>query len=71
MRSSYSDLHPRKICGRYSYNYLQGYAFNVDWEAGVVGDISALTVYLRFVSDDTVHYTGFNVTFIAASRRGR
>ena len=66
MRSSYSDLHPRKFCGRYSYNYLQGYAFNVD-----LGDISAPTIYLRFVSDDTVHYTGFNVTFIAASRRGR
>ena len=37
----------------------------------IVGDISAPTVYLRFVSDDTVHHTGFNVTFIAASRRGR
>ena len=48
-----------------------GYAFNVDWEAGIFEDISAPTIYLRFVSHDTIHYTGFNVTFIAASRRGR
>ena len=28
------------------------------------------TAYLRFVSDDTVHYTGFKLTFIAMSEAG-
>ncbi|XP_058946765.2 ovochymase-2-like [Pocillopora verrucosa] len=46
-----------KFCGRCSYNHLQRYIFN-----------EGSTDYLRFVSDDTVHYTGFKLTFIAMSR---
>nr|XP_058946766.1 cubilin-like [Pocillopora verrucosa] len=67
--TTYSYLHLRtKLCGRYSYNYLQGYILNVDWTAGFfTGFFSESTGYLRFVSDDTVHYTGFKLTFIALS----
>ena len=66
---NYLHLHP-KLCGRYSYNYLQGYIFNGDWTAGFADDFSGSTGYVRFVSDDTVHYTGFKLTFIAKSRTG-
>ena len=70
--TTYSYLHLRtKLCGRYSYNYLQGYILNVDWTAGFfTGFFSESTGYLRFVSDDTVHYTGFKLTFIALSITG-
>ena len=68
---SYSDLHQQiKTCGRYSYNYLQGYIYNVDWNAGLYGNVPGSTLYLRFVSDDTAHYTGFSLTFIALSQTG-
>ena len=67
--TSYSYLNQQfKECGRYSYNYLQGYIVNVDWTTG--DSLAGPTVYLRFVSDDTVHYTGFKLTFIAMSRTG-
>ncbi|XP_066018048.1 ovochymase-2-like isoform X2 [Pocillopora verrucosa] len=67
--TSYSYLNQLfKECGRYSYNYLQGYIVNVDWTTG--DSLAGPTVYLRFVSDDTVHYTGFKLTFIAMSRKG-
>ncbi|XP_066018046.1 tolloid-like protein 2 [Pocillopora verrucosa] len=70
--TSYSYLHQQtKLCGRYSYNYLQGYILNVDWTAGFfTGFFSKSTGYLRFVSNDTVHYTGFKLTFIAFSMPG-
>ncbi|PFX27048.1 tolloid-like protein 2 [Stylophora pistillata] len=67
--TSYSDLHQQtKTCGRYSYNYLEGYIYNVDWNAGLYGNVPGSTLYLRFVSDDTAHYTGFSLTFIALSQ---
>ena len=70
--TTYSYLHRQtKLCGRYSYNYLQGYILNVDWTAGFfTGFFFESTGYLRFVSDDTVHYTGFKLTFIAFSMTG-
>ena len=69
--TSYSNLNLRdKLCGRYSHNYLQGYIFNVDWSTDFTGDFSRSTGYVRFVSDDTVHHTGFKLTFIAQSRKG-
>lgn len=54
-----------KLCGRRSYNYLQGYLFNVHntWVSS-----PGSTLYFRFMSDDSAHYTGFNFTFIAMSR---
>lgn len=65
-RSSYYNyLHwAKKKCGRSSYNYLQGYLFNVDRK---YDSVSGSTLYIRFVSDDTVHHTGFDLTFIARS----
>ena len=69
--NSYKYLHLlSKFCGRYSHNYLQGYVFNVDWRAGFTYGLSGSTVFLRFVSDNTVHYTGFKLSFIATSRTG-
>ena len=69
--TSYSHWNPwDKWCGRYSYNYLQGYIFNVNWKAGFTDGFVGSTVYLRFVSDDTVHHTGFKLTFIATSKTG-
>ena len=56
-----------KRCGRYSFNYLYEYLWFVDWSAGVTDNVGGSTVYLRFVSDDTVHHKGFNMTFIAGS----
>lgn len=65
--SSYQEIQQGwvKSCGRLSYNYLQGYLFNVQdmWQ-----DISGSTLYFRFVSDDTAHYKGFNFNFIARSQ---
>ncbi|CAH3113956.1 unnamed protein product [Pocillopora meandrina] len=67
--NSYNYLHLlSKSCGRYSYSYLQGYVFNVYWTDGFTNVVSGSTVYLRFVSDNTVHYTGFRMSFIATSR---
>lgn len=64
---SYQDIQQGwgKVCGRVSYNYLQGYLSNVQdmWQ-----DIPRSTLYFRFVSDDTVHYKGFNINFIARSQ---
>ena len=69
--TSYSNLHQQsKSCGRYSYNYLQGYLSNVDSTAVFTSYFFKSTGYLRFVSDDTVHYTGFKLTFIAISEAG-
>lgn len=69
--NSYSYLHYlTKACGRSSYNYLQGYIYNVDWSGGLSDDVRGSTLYLRFVSDDTAQYTGFSLTFIASSQAG-
>ncbi|XP_022804857.1 bone morphogenetic protein 1-like [Stylophora pistillata] len=65
--SSYSHLlQSKKSCGRHSYNFLYRYA----WKAPQYTEVSGSTIYLRFVSDGTVHYTGFKFTFIAESVRG-
>ena len=62
----YSNFHRQsKLCGRNSYNYLQSHR-----PVKFTGDFFGSTGYLRFVSDDTVHYTGFKLTFIAMSRPG-
>ncbi|CAH3113950.1 unnamed protein product [Pocillopora meandrina] len=67
--TTYRHIHwYSKLCGRYNYNYLQGYLFNVDWSTDFTGSFRESTAYLRFVSDDTVHYTGFKLTFMAMSR---
>ena len=66
--TTYSNLHQElKKCGRNSYNYVGGYISINYWRRDyTVGS----TGYFRFVSDDTAHYTGFKLTFIAKSRSG-
>lgn len=61
------DQQPGKGCGRYSYNYLYEYLFFVDWSGGSIQNFPGSIAYIRFVSDDTEHYKGFNLTFIAGS----
>lgn len=58
-----------KSCGRYSYNYLHEYLLVV----GSLGSPQTVgsTVYFRFVSDDSAHYKGFNLNFIAFSSHGK
>lgn len=56
-----------KSCGRYSFNYLYEYLWFVDWSGGISSSVSGSTAYIRFVSDDTEHYSGFNLTFIGGS----
>ena len=66
--NNYNFLHLNsKLCGRNSYNYLEGYISNVYWRPEFT---DGSTGYLRFVSDDTAHYTGFKLTFIAKSSSG-
>ncbi|RMX57976.1 hypothetical protein pdam_00015933 [Pocillopora damicornis] len=60
-----------KSCGRYSFNYLYEYLWFVDWSGGISSSVSGSTAYIRFVSDDTEHYSGFNLTFIGGSSAGR
>jgi len=65
----YNDLRFPGICGRYSPNseeyllYLEGRAPS-DIETPRPPERS---VYIRFVSDDTVNYKGFNLSFIVIS----
>ena len=59
-----------KSCGRYSFNYLYEYLWFVDWSGGIASSVSGSTAYIRFVSDDTEHYSGFNLTFIGGSSAG-
>lgn len=65
--SSYNALGFAGSCGRFSEGYLE--------YLRLVGDptddsTSSTTRYIRFVSDETVHYKGFNLTFIAQSYTG-
>ena len=55
-------------CGRLSEGYLE-YRRLVGDPAD--GSSSGTTRYIRFVSDETVHYKGFNLTFIAQSYTGK
>ena len=54
-----------KFCGRYSEQYLD-HRLN---ELGlpVSSAVSGTTLYVRFVSDDTIHLNGFNVSIIPGS----
>jgi len=65
--SSYNGLRFGGGCGRFSEGYLE--------YLRLIGDpsdssSSSTTRYIRFVSDETVHYKGFNLTFIAQSDTG-
>ena len=59
-----------KSCGRYSYNYLHEYPLAVVGSLGSPQTVGS-TVYFRFVSDDSAHYKGFNLNFIAFSSHGK
>ena len=51
------------ICARLSDNYLE-FQRSGSFE-------SATRIYVRFVSDDTVHRKGFNLSFVAESYAGK
>lgn len=69
MASSYSGLKfARKDCGRYTPNYLE---FRLEEEDAFSSSVASSTVYVRFVSDDTVHHKGFSFEFFAASSSGK
>ena len=59
-----------KSCGRYSYNYLHEYLLPLVGSLGSPQTVGS-TVYFRFVSDDSAHYKGFNLNFIALSSHGK
>ena len=63
--------HSTTYCGGHSYNFLYGYLFSVDWSEGFFKKIQGSTAYIRFVSDDTGNYKGFNLSFIAGSSTGK
>ena len=65
MASSYSGLKvARKDCGRYTPNYLE---FRLEEGDAFSSSVASSTVYVRFVSDDTVHHKGFNFSYVAGS----
>ena len=69
--ATYNNLDVQsKSCGGYSFNYLYEYLWFVDWSGGISSSVSGSTAYIRFVSDDTEHYSGFNLTFIGGSSAG-
>ncbi len=57
-----------KTCGWYTNNYLESRRLLGD---PIDSRIPVTTIYFRFVSDDTVHRKGFNVSFIAYSDDGK
>ncbi|KAL9973404.1 hypothetical protein ACROYT_G019860 [Oculina patagonica] len=61
--SSYNSLAFGKYCGRYSDKYLESQR-----RSGI--PVYETTLYVRFVSDDTVHRKGFNFSFVAFSGSG-
>ena len=61
----------RPDCGRYSYNYLYEYLFFVGWSETIFKKVPGSIAFIRFVSDDTENYKGFNLTFIAGSSPGK
>lgn len=62
--SLYSFLSSTGTCARFSDNFLEYKRLLGDPLDGLV---SATRIYIRFVSDDTVHRKGFNLSFIAQS----
>lgn len=66
--SAYSILSYRdKTCKRLSDNYLEYQRLTGNPEGNTA---SATRIYVRFVSDDTVHRKGFNFSFVARSYTG-
>ena len=57
-----------KFCGRYSEQYLDHRLNEVGLP--VASAVPGTTLYVRFVSDDTVHLEGFNVSIIPGSDSG-
>ena len=57
-----------KTCGRNSAEYYK-YLHHVGKPGG--GDFGDTTMYVRFVSDETVHRKGFKLSFIAYSSKGK
>ena len=57
-----------KICGRYSVRVLE--LLERSLTPFAVG-VPSRTLFIRFVSDDTVHHDGFSFDFIAGTDRGK
>lgn len=67
--SAYSTLsYIGKTCKRLSDNYLEYRRLSGSPEGNTA---SATSLYVRFVSDDTVHRKGFNLSFVAKSYSGK
>ncbi|CAH3113939.1 unnamed protein product [Pocillopora meandrina] len=70
---SYNDLDRQSVssdCGGKNYSFLYEYLFFAHLgkrKKRILGS----TAYIRFVSDDTENYRGFNLTFIAGSGEGK
>lgn len=63
--SSYTFLKSgSKSCGRYTPNYLE---FRKEEGYSLSDSSGSTTLYIRFVSDETVHHKGFNFSYTAAS----
>jgi len=59
---NYNFLSSGGFCGRNTPNYEE-YSFQREGPDGENGR----NIYIRFVSDDTVHYKGFNMSFVVRS----
>ena len=57
-----------KICKRNSFQYLEHRRLEVGDPVGYY--VEGTTLYFRFVSDETVHRKGFNVSIIPGSYNG-
>ena len=67
--TSYGSLqNGKKDCGHWSANFLD-YLIQVG-SSKSAGE-SSTSMYARFVSDDTVHRKGFNLSYVAGSSAGK
>ena len=60
--NNYNFLSWGGFCGRNTPNYEEYYFQQVGPE-----EENGRNIYIRFVSDDTVHYKGFNMSFVVRS----
>ena len=67
--SSYAYLqYGGKNCGQWSANFL---SYLIQVGSGKSDSESSTSMYVRFVSDDTVHGKGFNLSYVAGSSYGK
>ena len=67
--TSYASLqYVGKDCGQWSANFL---SYLIQVGSGKSDSESSTSMYVRFVSDDTVHGKGFNLSYVAGSSYGK